>query len=300
MKNAVFLTILILLSKIPYAQNNEPLSDRLWQQVQSCYSMFEDMDEDGKLDYDEIIDDSKNGYLKVSGSWPTCGCSCVNTIGAYRTRSNDYVFIKEYEWECSWKKGLDLSDSASVVFPFDFEVDGVFQTPIENAHHNAYFYFDFDIPRKGTDTKVFVKPIPLGIKVESEKNIVFGYSEKPHFSYSAKLFNIRIIASNTEGDDCLEKILSNKFNEISASDKKIVDEAIGSDDSRFKTEKELAECFQELKRIYDIYTQISYDWLILGWNRDEGAFYIKEKGKRSKPDSFKEFLKNTQMWSPAC
>jgi hypothetical protein len=169
MKHIKYLPLLLFLCQASHAQKNETLSEKLWKQVQSCYSMFEDIDDDGKVDYDEIIDDSKNGYLKVSGSWPTCGCNCENTIGAYKTSSNDYIFVKEYLWGCSWEKGLDLSDSASIIFPFDFEVNGFFQSQIENLDHIAYFYLDFDIPRKGTDTKVFIKPIPLGIKVESKK-----------------------------------------------------------------------------------------------------------------------------------
>jgi hypothetical protein len=295
----VFAATIISLSSVTRSKN-ETLSEKLWKQVQRCYSMFEDIDDDGKVDYDEIIDDSKNGYLKVSGSWPTCGCNCENTIGAYKTSSNDYIFVKEYLWGCSWEKGLDLSDSASIIFPFDFEVNGFFQSQIENLDHIAYFYLDFDIPRKGTDTKVFIKPIPLGIKVESKKNIVFGYAEKEQFSYSNKMFQIWRIASKIEGDSTIENLLNNNFSEMAEVDKKIVEEAIGKDESRFNNKKSLIECFLELKHIYDIYTQINYDWLILGWNRNEGAFYIKEKGNNMKVDSFKGFLKNTKMWSAVC
>ena len=303
MNQTIFLTILLIfLSHAIHAQNKETLSEKLWKQVQSCYSMFEDVDEDGKVDYDEIIDDSKNGYLKVSGSWPTCDCNCENTIGAYKTNSNDYIFLKEYFWGCSWQKGLYISDSdsASILFPFDFETDGFFQKRLENLRHTAYFYLDFEIPRKGTDTKVFIKPIPLGIKVDNDKNIVFGYAEKDKLPYGHKMFQIWRIATKTEADNCLDNLLNNSLNEISESDKKIIEEAIGTDDSRFENIEALITCFQELKHIYEIYTQINYDWLILGWNRDEGAFFIKEKGKRIKVDSFKNFLKNTEMWSLAC
>jgi hypothetical protein len=44
----------------------------LWKFVDPCYSLLEDMDGDGKVDGD-IVDDTKNGYLSVSGSYPTCG-----------------------------------------------------------------------------------------------------------------------------------------------------------------------------------------------------------------------------------
>jgi hypothetical protein len=240
MKHIKYLPLLLFLCQASHAQKNETLSEKLWKQVQSCYSMFEDIDDDGKVDYDEIIDDSKNGYLKVSGSWPTCGCNCENTIGAYKTSSNDYIFVKEYLWGCSWEKGLDLSDSASIIFPFDFEVNGFFQSQIENLDHIAYFYLDFDIPRKGTDTKVFIKPIPLGIKVESKKNIVFGYAEKEQFSYSNKMFQIWRIASKIEGDSTIENLLNNNFSEMAEVDKKIVEEAIGKDESRFNN-KELID-----------------------------------------------------------
>jgi len=89
--------------------------------------MFEDGDEDGKVDYDKIIDDSINGYLKVSGSFPTCGCYCSNTIGAYKTHSDKYTFVKKSVWGCSWKKEITSNDSLSKIFPINFETNGFFQ-----------------------------------------------------------------------------------------------------------------------------------------------------------------------------
>lgn len=300
MKYTTCLALLIFIPQSLIAQKNETLSEKLWEQVESCYSMFEDIDDDGEVDYDEIIDDSKNGYLKVSGSWPTCGCYCENTIGAYKTSTNEYIFVKEYFWGCSWQRGLDISDSPSKIVPFDFDVDGFFQKKIDNLRHTAHFYLDFDIPRKGTDTKVSIKPIPLGLKVESEKNSVFRYTENDRYSYSDKLYQIRRIASKINGDKCIENLLSGNFNNITEGDSKIIEEAIGTDIDEFENIEALIECFQEIKHIYDLYTQIKFEWLILGWNKVEGAFYIKEKGPGIKVVSFKEFIQNIEMWSPVC
>ncbi|MFC5047614.1 hypothetical protein ACFSTE_06225 [Aquimarina hainanensis] len=300
MNRILYVITLILISQIIYAQNNKTLSKKLWTQAQSCYSMLEDMDGDGNVDYDEIIDDSKNGYLKISGSFPTCGCNCENTIGAYKTSKNKYIFIKEYSWSCSWKKGISLSDSVNKIFPFDFEAEGFFQKKIDNPNHIAAFYLDFEIPRKGTDTKVMIQLIPLGLRVESERNIEFSYTEENRFSYSDNLAEIQRIASQIKNNKTITHLLNRDFDNITEEDRKIIREAIGKNDNRFESRETLIKCLQELKQIYDLYTQIKYEWLILGWDRNNGKFYIKEKGKRTESHSFIAFLKNSPIWNAVC
>ena len=67
MKN-ILLFFVIVIPSLVCGQKQETLSGILWGRVNNCYSMFEDMNDDGVLDFNKI-DDSQNGYLKISGSW---------------------------------------------------------------------------------------------------------------------------------------------------------------------------------------------------------------------------------------
>jgi len=296
----VILLFLFLTYPTIKAQNSTVLSEQLWKQVQDCYTMFEDMDEDGKIDYDEVIDDAKNGYIKVSGSFPTCGCRCENTVGAYRTKSNTYTFIKEYFWPCSWNQGISSNENLTHIFPFDFEVDGFFQKRVHNPDQIATFYLDFEIPRNGTDTRVTLKPIPLGLVVKSEKSIEFGYSEGNRSPYSDQLYAIQNIISQLKDDMAIAYILENDFSRITEEDSQVIHKIIGVDYGQFENKEVFAKVVRELKQIYDKYQQIKYEYLVLGWDANTGNFYIKEKRKRTDTYSFFEFLKRTQVWAPLC
>lgn len=292
-KHAVFIAMLLLVSQAVHAQGT--LSKQLWGQVQSCNSEVE-IGSNGKPQYDELVDDSKNGYLKIASTGAPSGCFCRNTIGAYRNSSNKYVFLKKYFWYCSWKKGLQLNDSFSKIFPFDFEVDGFFQKKINNTDYTAYFYLDFVIPRKGTDTKVFIKPIPLGLKVKSKKNVVFAYAEDGRRSnedrHELAEAGRAISALNANEEKIIKNLLNKNTKDITKKDKKVIAGIMGSEYSDEKNIRTL----QKMKHIYNLYTQIKYESLVLGWNREHGSFYVKEKKIRTKVDSFVEFFKHIKKW----
>lgn len=298
--NKLKLLIILSISLNIYGQENKKLSEALWERAQNCYSMFEDSDEDGTVDYAEIIDDSKNGYLKVSGSYPTCGCTCESTISAYKTNVDGYVFVEKNSWNCSWRKAITSSESLKEIFPFDFEADGFFSKNIENATQNATFYIDIEIPRKGTDTKVTIKMIPFGLHIKSAKNIEFAYSEELGYSnvshYPSHIFKI---VKDLQDTETLDHLLNSRFDEISNRDMKLINESI-NDKNYFKNKVELVQYLKELKCKYDLYTKIKHESLVLGWNREKGTFYIKEKGVSPKKISFLDFLKTGDYWSALC
>jgi len=49
--------VLFIFSTTAYGQSKQNLSKQLWERVQSCYSSFEDTNEDGKLDDKRIKTD---------------------------------------------------------------------------------------------------------------------------------------------------------------------------------------------------------------------------------------------------
>jgi len=68
--------VILFVSITTFGQTHQNLSKQLWERVQNCYSQFKDKDGDGKLDEVEIIDDSRNEYLKFARTIGTCDCTC--------------------------------------------------------------------------------------------------------------------------------------------------------------------------------------------------------------------------------
>lgn len=182
-------TLLLILSYTINNSQQTPLSDQLWDRVETCNSMLEDFDEDGKTDYDELIDDSKNGYLKISGSYPTCGCSCTFTTAAFKNSKKEYIFLDKKEWSCEWKYEINSSSNITDLLPLQLE-SKLSEYDAEVNHKNAYFYYNIEIPQYGTDTKLQVKVIPIGIEMASQSGSAFttNYQEsgnvRKHYWYN--------------------------------------------------------------------------------------------------------------------
>ena len=299
MKKLIITSIVLILTVNAWGQATKTLSGQLWERVDDCYSMFEDMDDDGKIDYDEIIDDSKNGYLKVAGSWPTCGCNCAKTVGAYKKQSGDYVFIEKSNWSCSWISSISASENIHSVFPGEIMSEGFFAKPVNGFNSKALFYIDIEIPRKGTDTRVWIDVIPFGMNVKSESVLSYSYSEGD-IAECRILSSIRNIAANLHDAATLNYILSNEFGKISAADAEVINESIGDDGIMLKSKAELVDYLNELKNVYDLYNLIEHEFLVLGWDREKGRFFVKEKGARPQHLEFIEFLKQKSYWTPIC
>ena len=282
-----------------YGQKTDGLSKLLWNEVENCYSMLEDIDEDGKIDIDELVDDSKNGYLKLSGSWPTCGCSCTNTVGAYKGADGKYTLLKKEEWGCSWKHQITSNKSLADVLPEDFGAHSfmtenrVFETEF------AHFYLDIDIPQVGTATKVSIKLIPFGISAKSDDVMTTHYSEESSPTRKV-LYRFGELAQKIEEDSTLESIAGGEFDKLSVKDLQWVDALIGEDYGAFLSREALAKELSELKKIYEIYSSIAHEFLILSWNREKNRFQIKENGGAPESMTFQKFLQSNEFWGPVC
>ncbi|MCD4725901.1 MAG: hypothetical protein K8R63_13770 [Bacteroidales bacterium] len=302
MKKQLFIIITIFLTHIVYGQSSGSLSDQLWDQVQNCYSMIEDVDEDGTLDFDEIINDSKNGYLKVAVSWPTCGCNCIETVGAYKGSDGNYTILKKEEWGCSWVDRISSNRKLLSIFPENFGINTFIpDRNIRIEGNYALFYLDIEIPRIGTDTKVTIKTIPFGMVMENNDILCFGIFQKESFSNCNHAFyKIGSIARKIQNEQTLDFIINDQFEKISTHDMDIIKKTIGDNYSDFKSLSELRMCLKELKQTHDLYSLIEHETLLLGWNKEKSRFYIKEKGNHPKSMTFMEFLIENRYWSVGC
>lgn len=288
--------LFLLIPVFSFAQTQNSLSEILWSRVTSCYSMFEDMDDDGVPDFSEI-DDSKNGYLQISGGWPTCGCSCTSTVGAYKNSTGDYTLLQSDEMNCDWARKVSSNKEMSTILPDGFGINSFASLPIVEKSDSPLFFIDFEIPHVGTDTKVKIELIPFGLFPEGEQIICFEYKQE---ETQKSLRGISNIAKNLTDDNTINHLLNGDFNKINSSDNKLIINEIGTDNSRFVSMQEIQKYVKKLKQIYDVYTILDTNELTLGWNRIESRFYIKEKGKKLSKTSFKEFLVENVYWGWLC
>ncbi len=295
MKN-IFLIILTIIPLGGFGQSPKSLSEILWNRVNECYSMFEDMDDDGVPDFNKI-DDSKNGYLKISGSWPTCGCSCSSTVGAYKNNDGTYIILQSDKELCSWERKISSNRDMKEILPIDFGINSFLLERIDTELSTPIFFVDFEIPRFGTDTKVKLELVPLGLSTKGDNLICFEYGQNESCK---SLYHIKKIAKEMSDKNTLNYLLTGEFEKITSEDDKLIQKGIGSDDSRFESLKEMQEYLLRIKKVYDVYCKLETKELVLGWNRAQSRFYIKGKGGCIEQVKFIDFLKSCSYWDWMC
>ena len=58
-----------------------------------------------------MLEDEENGYLSVSGFYPTCGCRCEGTVKVVESKSEPVRLIKQSN-NCNWE--YSLSSNANI------------------------------------------------------------------------------------------------------------------------------------------------------------------------------------------
>ncbi len=268
------------------------LKDALWREVWDCNKNFIEMEAE---DMRTTIDDTKNGYLSIWGDYPTCGCACSSTVGAYKDQYGFYTFLKKSTGSCEYEHSITSNRLLSEVLPEGMGIN----TFIPNADklpatNIAIFTFDVEIPRKGTDTKVYIKTLPLGMSFPSENPFVY-YSLKRNGYMLNVLYEL---AKSEKYLELLGKLEHTKIKDLSNDEQAIIIEL--QDNNENTSNEKIQNNIDEVKLIYDYYTQIEYDSLLLGWDRKKARFYIKEKYKAKKKMSFVEFLQKSNYWIPSC
>jgi hypothetical protein len=296
-----WLTLLFITpSLLSFGQYNSSLRDLLWNSVNDCYSLIEDMNEDGFLDGD-VIEDINNGYLKVSGGWPPCGCLCTSIAGAYKNEEGKYIILQYFESVCNWNKRISSNKNLYDILPPNFGINDYTLQPVSWKIRSPIFFVNIEIPNHGTDTRVSLELVPFGLYPDGNEPLCFEYSElykeDNYYSNFESLTVIADIAKAIQEGKTLDYILSREFEKISPNDKKIIDEIISEN---FYFQNILDRKLKELKEIYDTYSQLETTELILGWDIKNSRFYIKKKGKKLIIPSFKDFLAKNEYWSMRC
>jgi hypothetical protein len=278
--------------------NAQTLHDQMWKFAGDCRESIKNPDFEDNT-YDSLVDDSKNGYLFLRGSWPTCGCSCENTIGAYKKKDNTYILLKKEIWTCSWKNGLYSNVDLAKILPAGFGLKSFTEkgdVP-KVVFNDGQFYFDVEIPHVGTETKLEIKLIPFGINAKCPGGLCYSFEEQS--GQTKYLQYLKEFVNKVKSNESLMLILANRSKEMDATDLKLLNSIIKNSGENYN----MAELEMDLKNIFFIYKtwqKLYYTTVILKWDRESGRFIIKEKKGQILKLDFLEFLKNAPWYSPAC
>ncbi len=149
------------------------LEDMLWEEAGGRI----DLSEDHGGQY-EIIDNAKNGYLKVAFTEDGCGCYNENTIGAYKNHIGTYTTL-QMKWDgCGWRNILLSNKGLDTVLPENFGLRTFLPKSDSTEYQitSSVFFLDAEIPQKGTDTQINLSYIPFGINMALDDHVLsYGY-----------------------------------------------------------------------------------------------------------------------------
>lgn len=279
------------------SKNN--LKEQLWNRIQSISDYTDSNSIGGVDDLINVIDDTKNGYLKVSGEFPPCGCLTSETVAAFKDINGNYTFLEEETNACTWRYSILSNKKIATILPTDFGIKNFIPTLEQDTTKQALFFLNIDIPRYGTETKVTLKLIPLGMAVKSDTPLVYHISENAKSTSLKELKSMHqlVLSLSDEGIDlitqCKDKNLSTKdLNTLNQYQKNHTEDAL----------KLFRNHLKHLKKIYDLHRQIEYKSILLKWDKTTAKFYSKEKGKSVKKMSFHQFVRSSLLryWSANC
>ncbi|WP_318312052.1 hypothetical protein [Flagellimonas crocea] len=293
--------LIFTVSFVSFSQKPHNLEKILWERVQNCHSLFEP-DEDGILEYNKI-DDSNNGYLSVWGSYPTCGCTCSSTVGAYKDINGNYTLLQKEEFLCEYEKSISSNKDLDKILPKDFGIHTFSEKELNINSKYAVFFLDVDIPRVGTDTKFTLRLIPFGILQEQKDSVIsYSYLQESENSSVHYLKEIEYMANEIIDDSTLTYLLKKEYESIHMVDRKFIEKRVIGPDSwnYFESFDELSEKLNILKNAYDIYSQLEFMSVMMQWNREKAQFEVKSKSDGPKTMTFKEFILDNEFWIPIC
>ncbi|OMP31681.1 hypothetical protein [Mangrovimonas sp. DI 80] len=291
-----------------YCQTNDTLKELLWESVSPCFEALTselDPHEVEKLnlfELEENVYDVNNGYIKLSLSYPTCGCNCSNIAGAYKQQNKDYTILINEAWSCSSERKLHSNRPIDSVLPEGFGINTFIPslTTEKLPLDQAIFFLNLQIPRKGTETKVTLEVIPFGINFSSNSPLTYEYSESDK---SKNLNDIHYLASKVKDKKTLDYLAESTHDSIDHNDLELINSLIDPNHTSkaFQSLDKLSAQLRQLKFIFYLYHAIEYRSLILDWDQEAQRFYIKTQIPNKETMDFRSFLLRNDYWQgPSC
>lgn len=249
-----------------------------------------------------------NGYYYVEYAVPGCGCECRNTVGAYTKDDGSYALLSSSYGQCSFDNGLRSNLTFDNFFPPTFGLQTFFENPIglPDTSYPALFYLTAKIPKRGTETVLNLKLVPLGMNLFSQNGLCYRIYEDDYTRMNNNYYGYyEDMAKKISGSTAINLMMNGEFKKLNASDKGIVDSIINRKyherNCRFRSYSQIEKSLHHLFYIYSWYNKLSYTIIVMDWDVAEGRFYIKEKKGRPKRISYLDFLRSYNFyWYIAC
>lgn len=275
------------------------LKKELWKNVQPCYRH---LDDENMID---IIDDSRNGYLNVSGGIPGCGCECDISVAAYKDSFGFYTILAQDNASCDQRNKIASNRLLSEVFPEGFGLQ-TFILELNSLEKNefAQFSLKLEIPRYGTDTEVKIERIPIGLNIKGRGSLIYFYSSEffREFMNDASELVKRFL-----GDDkniaLVNKLFDTKISDLNDDEKNLLTKFFvrtNDEMSKINSLDDLQAYFDKIKTNYNYYLKVKYRGFLLGWDKNKARFYIKEKYEDKDKMTFEEYLFSAVFASIDC
>ena len=183
----ISLVLILLMNMLCYGQQSESLRVQLWQRVLDSEDLmaYENksvqsfLDEKGWQNWEDwsetmnsnvVVDDTKNGYLQLNRDY------VQTTVGAYKQNNGDYTILQTKKFR-HFNRNISSNYQIEDVLPLGFGItDFISDTTAVSNRIYSTFYLEGDIPRKGTQTQLNLKLIPLGL-LKKSSTLTFSISE---------------------------------------------------------------------------------------------------------------------------
>ncbi|MBK8011256.1 MAG: hypothetical protein IPK13_07885 [Deltaproteobacteria bacterium] len=288
LQTPLLLLSLTVVSAAPAPPPSAPLK-RLRNFAGECYGLVEP-GPDHKL-----VEEPKNGYLHVEGSYPTCGCGCSVTVGAYRRTSGAHVMLKREEWTCEQAIGLSASVPLSSILPMGVGLATFGAKP--PASDEARFFLDVEIPRHGTKTVLLLRMLPFGVRATCAHGLCVDMLDRDNTRRDSLELVWKLVHATSD-----PAVLEAFMNQGVVSPE-WMREVASMLDHHIKTVDDLRKELLALRRTYEIYQSLATTRVTLSWNRVASRFDVANKKAQPSPPprrTFLEFLKESHFWQPVC
>lgn len=279
-----------------YAESMEAM---LWKQVDSCYSQLKD--EEAESSDAEIVEDTRNGYLSVSGSYPACGCACSNTAAAYKKANGDYLYFGNESWSCSLSYRVYASEPLESILPEGFGFDSFMDEPAETIP-DGLFYIRSMIPRKGTDTTIVISETPFGMVKGCDSALCYDLSGDS-WQTSTGMHELRSLLDESADEKLIDKLLDGRFRALLPAEVELIGAALGESSCSREgcpIATKLHEYLKIIHRKYSVYKKLKYKEIVLGWDKKAGRFIVKNRIKIVNHQSFYQFLTSGEFLAVMC
>lgn len=299
------LALLISTAAVCEENKTHTLKQQLWESVEECVSYETYSDFKQGLQSEEtlkkVIDDSSNGYLHVAAQWPPCGCPCSGTSGAYRDNQGTYTLLTQATSSCENTTNLRANKPLQQILPHGLSLDTFAgaRAGTEQSMQTGMFYVEIDIPQKGTQTTLTLKPLPIGHHQQCQGALCYSSAPDNKSNYALRA-QILAILKHPQAASLLSQLRADAADQITNKESQELELVLQQSGLQEKQAMQLLQDIQLIYKQYVFYQRLHHTQLVMGWDRAQGRFVIVQKRRPPVAMRFIDFLEKGRYLQAVC